>query len=1481
VKGVAIGVDATDCLLLTSPGQFLPRLNLQRCRIRFDQGDKVLRLADEAKAQSVLLELLAKDSGLKGAYSHEDLPIPYGEHLGIEQYASLQLDLPNAYGIGAAGLPADASAERKTQALQLKAYLLLFEQMLANYLAQLSQLRRLFSLEEIPSGNRTYFAQALYEVPAVADVLKHFIDTHTTAYTPADWAAYTDPGAAPSGYLEKLLSDSEDIPGYWERRNGFLNHLIARFNESFADYAIWSLSNDGALAPQILIGHKAAFLSDYVAASAERAKGYNYHVFPGGAGTKWPSAGNVSGLQKRVSRLLGFDGYDHADMADILDHIVVSEPSLGSWTFVLNDDTPATLLDAPGTYSTEEKAWAVVTSLLDVAKEPSNYKISTSSGIFTLAVVNNSGTVVGQRTGLASEADALDLRDAVISLLLEKDEVEHFHVVEQMLLRPMSNSDALLPVFVNPLRLDLHTLCRWEGIDRLPDLWPPTYPAAPISIMDSKMCSGPLFESLAADGKLDHLLNPHAKCMEIKDPYSFRICVVMPSWTRRFRDAAFRKLFRQTVRLETPAHVYVKFVWMDRHLLRAFEDAFAGWMKQKSGADVDEDYLEQLAAMCAGACSVYDAQYERTWTGKVSDLRVGDTIATISDPDGEPTDARLMPGASLPTGIMLHPFTGDLIVKNPSAITPGLYTNIHVGFWNSSGDHHCVSLSLTIKPDRDSRVEQSSPRPINTYQLNEVIASLVDPDGLITSVLPADLTSQLPPGISFSAVTNECYVSNVAQLRAGTYPIQITTTDESGGVTDLSFSLRLLTPSGAQVLEANRVLDPPLRLPIGTVLMLIVDGDNGVDLIASSTPDLMDSGTSGLALRMVSDAAMPFCELVLTDEVVFASWLEANDDQSDPENYTVPLSLEVVNVLGATSVAEQTLRVARNSSPALSLHSPKHVELYQEGDVLATVTDDADGGIVFASSLEEGDSLLSIYGLGMDVGPESGHSNAFRLTIADPFRFKRAAKLHFTFDPNEGLTRNFTFVLTDNKGNLDKQLITVTVLPDDAPSFNATAPLKLDTYDTGTVLGTLSCATSGGVAQVTSADLLDVGLKWALVPGAQGTPTIAQLKVTNLSQFRRALFGSRWEANSDPGKLSSTWRVEVRNQYGGSHSMQITLQVLDEMDGVFLQLVEEAAIHTLPTGTPLIVCKGQEPWAVEIGQNPPPGLTLAIGNVTSLLLVENNTLLWPDTYQILLSGIEYNGNDLSEVFTLVLGERVVNYEYRVEREGSLTLRGSSFYPGLTLDSLSLTPDPLYATAEFAISTLTLSFEETLVNAGVVISGTTTGTVADNNSEPVTVALRLLGAGGGYRRHSTPLLSSLEETLPVCTAAIAETLAATHQVFGQIDTDIFPAGWPDFAGDPSLETAYRSGERDFQIREALLPIAKTCSACVVDLAAKLKAGQQLTAQQAADLDVAGAVLGVHLAMLTEFALHIRQTDIEPGTDLNLVLEQIEIASNALN
>jgi hypothetical protein len=104
-----------------------------------------------------------------------DAELPKGRfHPDLGEHYSIQNDFPAVYGIGQGDLPDDVSDLRKAQMLQLRGYLMFFDQLLANYLSQLQNIRRLFAFPHPvdPSDQHTYFLNTITTIPEMDKLLR-------------------------------------------------------------------------------------------------------------------------------------------------------------------------------------------------------------------------------------------------------------------------------------------------------------------------------------------------------------------------------------------------------------------------------------------------------------------------------------------------------------------------------------------------------------------------------------------------------------------------------------------------------------------------------------------------------------------------------------------------------------------------------------------------------------------------------------------------------------------------------------------------------------------------------------------------------------------------------------------------------------------------------------------------------------------------------------------------------------------------------------------------------------------------------------------------------------------------------------------------------------------------------------------------------------------------------------------------------------
>lgn len=348
-----------------------------------------------------------------------DIPVPQGTyHSDLTDYYSVQNEFPRVYGIAAGGLSENASAKRKAEALQLKAWLLFFDQLLANYLAQLKNIPSLFDMSSAAGqAKHSYFINQLTTVPDHQELIRfnldkdndnalgaegtilvfpvekkklknleeqnkltrlsleglspytfatiaerdtainqlkndllygqyqyayitkddtcvfYYIDTSSDKLTlickkyfkdiaQAKVQATSVPyiGTFDENYRSFITADNtfsfdielnllsfskylqlivEDKALFYKRRQGFLNHLLARFAEKFTDYAILAFGfQDSHLIQRNEIRNKENYLSHYDELSSNRGKAYNYLE------DGWYDH-NVSGFEKKIKALCG------------------------------------------------------------------------------------------------------------------------------------------------------------------------------------------------------------------------------------------------------------------------------------------------------------------------------------------------------------------------------------------------------------------------------------------------------------------------------------------------------------------------------------------------------------------------------------------------------------------------------------------------------------------------------------------------------------------------------------------------------------------------------------------------------------------------------------------------------------------------------------------------------------------------------------------------------------------------------------------------------------------------------------------------------------------------------------------------------------------------------------------------------------------------------------------------------------------------
>jgi uncharacterized protein len=466
----------------------------------------------------------------------EDITFDTGTYRNLSQYYSIQNHYPKTYGISHWGLPDDATAERKVQAKQLQGFLYFFDQQLANYLAQLANINRLFSTDA--AIDRTYFTQL---ADSFKDAAGLFVD--------------------PVNIKGSIQEAAEDPNVFVQRRNLFIDHLLSRFSESFYDYVGVLGSINPELNPKELIDTKLRFLKNYPEYSSRRFAAYNKTNVE-----QWDTE-NISGLEKRLQRLLGFRDITRRTLVNIYSVVnSITESGIVLFNFELIDNrSKSSLLTSSEQFPSAETAGRALDILRENATDLSRYSLeTTASGQFHIVIKDADGTLsaIGNEEYDSNE-EAIAGIAALHDLLTSSQSEEGMFLVENILLLP----NVSLPA--SPLS-------------------PPDPPSA-----------GKGFMPVCTDENCDGC--------EITDPYSFRLSFILPAYSQRFLNMDFRLYCERIIRMETPAHLYPRICWVNNEQLHEFEDSYQEWLDVQSGQVTDDDnvILERFINILTSLRTVY------------------------------------------------------------------------------------------------------------------------------------------------------------------------------------------------------------------------------------------------------------------------------------------------------------------------------------------------------------------------------------------------------------------------------------------------------------------------------------------------------------------------------------------------------------------------------------------------------------------------------------------------------------------------------------------------------------------------------------------------------------------------------------------------------------------------------------------------------------------------------------------------------------
>jgi hypothetical protein len=136
-------------------------------------------------------------------------PLPEGAPADFAEYTTVQQHFPPVYGLGSNAPPESAPPERRAQARQLQGYLLLFDQLMANFMQGVQGWPRLFSLDS--DLDRSYFHQTIDEavLPGVGAFAAARPPSSRGCARPSSiWTISPTDAAAPSTFCWRCMAST-------------------------------------------------------------------------------------------------------------------------------------------------------------------------------------------------------------------------------------------------------------------------------------------------------------------------------------------------------------------------------------------------------------------------------------------------------------------------------------------------------------------------------------------------------------------------------------------------------------------------------------------------------------------------------------------------------------------------------------------------------------------------------------------------------------------------------------------------------------------------------------------------------------------------------------------------------------------------------------------------------------------------------------------------------------------------------------------------------------------------------------------------------------------------------------------------------------------------------------------------------------------------------------------------------------------------
>lgn len=540
----------------------------------------------------------------------------------IEQYYSVQNEFPSVYGLKENELPAKSDKKRIAQVKQLRGFLTLFEQLMANHLSQLANFHQFFSIDK--TINQTFFVQNPDAIPGLKELVSFNNEEE---------------------YVDHLKLISESDNKFHKRRTDIINHLLARFSEYFDTeilHKLMKIESESISETEVnknILEAKVRYAQNIIENGKHRGTGFNYIK------DTWNTE-NCSGLEKRIKLLIGnkdlsfrslvtplIDDYERLDEEqewnlEVLDikggttlEVLRAKDSTDYGTQELNyfskTNTDFKFLFI---YANKSKSYTIISR--SNKKKESYHLLYSAPGLTNPVEVFQSDT---EQACLEAQKKGIEKFDTL------NKQCEGFFLVEHILLRPLLTTDYSVHFFdenkahflvsfevgnfeeQNDIRGDIFILgTNKDNFSVIKKEGKNEFQLVLFDIFNKPIFKSPkVFNSRAAANKeiknvMNFLLKKTEEQTPIEDfseividkgnshefpsdfPYSNHLSLIFPDWPFRFQNTEFRNYLKTIIDRFIPAHFKYDLYFLNLNQISLFEDTYFNWLDRKKNNDFDE-----------------------------------------------------------------------------------------------------------------------------------------------------------------------------------------------------------------------------------------------------------------------------------------------------------------------------------------------------------------------------------------------------------------------------------------------------------------------------------------------------------------------------------------------------------------------------------------------------------------------------------------------------------------------------------------------------------------------------------------------------------------------------------------------------------------------------------------------------------------------------------------------------------------------------